>query len=240
MDSKKIKVHGLIKDLQVHLSVYPYIMIVMDIVVVYVPDAWGMLLSRKWASDLGGSIQMNWSYAMIPSPRGDVFVRLNREPERKYHIEDPKRPHNEIIKEQSDIGNYTIMSNFIMPPDDKIKDLNDRVWYMYFDGALSRHGKGVGIVLKSPLGHIFKFSYQLEFEATNNVAEYEALLLSLELEKYLRIKLLSIKGDSDLIIMQLKNFTSKNQRLRNYRNAVWDTLEQCYLGAGANLGVFFI
>ena len=48
---------------------------------------------------------MNWSYAMIPSPRGDGFVRLNRKPERKFHVEDPKRPHNEIIKEQSDIGN---------------------------------------------------------------------------------------------------------------------------------------
>ena len=78
MDSKKIEVHGLIKDLQVHLSVYPDIMIVMDIVVVDVPDAWGMLLSRKWASDLRGSIQMNWSYAIVPFPRGDGFVRLNR------------------------------------------------------------------------------------------------------------------------------------------------------------------
>ena len=59
MDSKRIEVHGLIKDLQVHLSVYFDIMISMDIVVIDVPDTWGMLLSRKWASDLGGSIQMN-------------------------------------------------------------------------------------------------------------------------------------------------------------------------------------
>ena len=40
MDSKKIEVHGLIKDVQVHLSVYPDIMITMDIVVVDVLDAW--------------------------------------------------------------------------------------------------------------------------------------------------------------------------------------------------------
>ena len=72
---------------------------------------------------------------------------------------------------------------------------------MYFDGASSRHGKGAGIVLKSPLSHIFKFSYRLEFKATKNVAEYEALLLGLELAKALRIKFLSIKGDSNLIII---------------------------------------
>lgn len=67
-------------------------------------------------------------------------------------------------------------------------------------GASSRHGKGAGIVLKSPLDHIFKFAYRLEFEATNNVAEYEAILLGLELTKSLKIKLLSIKRDSDLVI----------------------------------------
>lgn len=141
----------------------------------------------------------------------------------------PKTPHSEIIKEQSDIGNYAILSNSIVLPNDKVDqnigDLKDKVWYMYFDGASSRHGKGARIILKSPLGHIFKFVYRLEFEATNNVAKYEALLLSLELAKALRVKLLSIKGDSDLVIMQIKNkFTCKNQRLRNYRNVVWDTM----------------
>ena len=141
--------------------------------------------------------------------------------ERRFHVEVPKRPHNEIIKEQSDIGNYAILSNSIVLLDDMVDkmigDLKDKVWYMYFDGALSRHGKGAGFVLKYPLGHIFKFAYRLEFEATSNVVEYEALLLGLELEKALRVKLLSIKGDSDLVIMQIKNkFTCKNQSLRNY------------------------
>jgi hypothetical protein len=39
MDRKTIKVHGLIKGLQVHLAAFPYIMIEMDIVVIDVPDA---------------------------------------------------------------------------------------------------------------------------------------------------------------------------------------------------------
>lgn len=47
MNSKKSEVHGLIKDLLVHLSLYLDIMIIMDIVLVDVPDAWGMFLSRK-------------------------------------------------------------------------------------------------------------------------------------------------------------------------------------------------
>ena len=81
MDSKKIEVHGLIKDLQVHLVAFPDIQI-MDIVVIDVPDAWGMLLSRKWAVDLGSNLQMDLTYATIPTPEG-TMVRLNRELEKK-------------------------------------------------------------------------------------------------------------------------------------------------------------
>lgn len=52
------------------------------------------------------------------------------------------------------------------------------------------------------------------------------MLLGLELAKALRVKLLSIKGDSDFVIKQIKKkITCKNQRLRNYRNAAWDTME---------------
>ena len=67
----------------------------MDIVVVDVPDAWGMLISTKIAVDLGVNIQMDLTYATIPSLDG-TMVRLNRELERRYHIEDPKHPRNEL------------------------------------------------------------------------------------------------------------------------------------------------
>ena len=56
MDSKKIEFFGLIKGLQVHLEAFPDIHIEMDIAVIDVPDAWGMLLSRKTGADLGGNI----------------------------------------------------------------------------------------------------------------------------------------------------------------------------------------
>jgi hypothetical protein len=45
MDSREVKVCGLIKYIQVSLAVYPSISLVMDVVVIDVPDAWGMLLS---------------------------------------------------------------------------------------------------------------------------------------------------------------------------------------------------
>jgi hypothetical protein len=38
----------------------------MDVVVINVPNSMGMILSKKWVVDLGGSIYMDLSYAIIP------------------------------------------------------------------------------------------------------------------------------------------------------------------------------
>jgi hypothetical protein len=103
MDSKKIEVHGLIKGLLVHLVTFPDIQIEMDIVVIDVPDAWGMFLSRKTIVDLGINIQMDLTYATIPTPYGAMF-RLNRELEIKDHIEDPQKTINEFVYHELDMG----------------------------------------------------------------------------------------------------------------------------------------
>ena len=78
----------------------------------------------------------------------------------------------------------------------------------------------------SPSDKIYNFSFRLEFEASNIVAEYEALILGLEAAKEMGINMLNIKGDSDLFVLQIKNqYQYKNDRLRKYRNATWDTME---------------
>jgi hypothetical protein len=226
MDSREIETHGIILNLQVKLAAYPSITFPMDILVIDVPDAWGMLLSRKWVATMGGNIQMDLSYATIPSSENS-FVKLHREKERKFHVEDPKEPMNEFVYHMNDIGNYAICSNFLAPVKEKFKEEKvDEVWKMNFDGAHSRSGKGAGIVLTSPTKQSYNFAFRLEFDATNNVAEYEALLLGLEIAKDMGIKILNIKGDSDLVILQVKNkYACKSERLRKYRNAIWDTME---------------
>jgi hypothetical protein len=52
--------------------------VVMDIVVVDVPPKFKMLLSRSWIKRLGGTLQMEISYATIPMFR-DEQRRLYRE-----------------------------------------------------------------------------------------------------------------------------------------------------------------
>jgi hypothetical protein len=56
IDSKKVKVFGVCEDVEVFLIDFPHISLLMDIVVIDVLDAWGMLLSRSWSSSLGVSL----------------------------------------------------------------------------------------------------------------------------------------------------------------------------------------
>jgi hypothetical protein len=49
-ESKSIPTHGVVENVEVHLKEYPEKMVHIDIVVVDVPDVWGMLLSRKFVA----------------------------------------------------------------------------------------------------------------------------------------------------------------------------------------------
>ena len=52
-------------------------------------------------------------------------------------------------------------------------------WELYVDGATNQRGSGVGLVLMSPEKITIEKSLRLSFSATNNEAEYEALLMGM-------------------------------------------------------------
>jgi hypothetical protein len=52
-------------------------------------------------------------------------------------------------------------------------------WVMYFDRSYTLKGAGTGVVLIPPEGEILKYVIQIEFLATNNIAQYEGLVTSL-------------------------------------------------------------
>ena len=49
-------------------------------------------------------------------------------------------------------------------------------WTLFFDGSSCGNGSGIGVVLISPRGANFEFSFPIEASATNNQAEYRAIL----------------------------------------------------------------
>jgi len=69
------------------------------------------------------------------------------------------------------------------------------------------------------------FSYKLAFECSNNEVEYESLIAGLKILRKMNAKRISVYGDSELVIKQVKGeYQAKHPRMRAYRNAVLDIL----------------
>ena len=70
---------------------------------------------------------------------------------------------------------------------------------------MNKLGAGAGVWLHNvENNHVEGHAYRLNFKCTNNMAEYEALLLGLKHVKKLGDIRVSIIGDSELIIQQIK------------------------------------
>ncbi|GKV00924.1 hypothetical protein SLEP1_g13532 [Rubroshorea leprosula] len=87
-------------------------------------------------------------------------------------------------------------------------------WILYVDGASSNKGSGAGALLLGPEGYRSEHALKFNFDATNNMAEYEALLLSLQLATELKVEAIQIYSDSQLVVNQ-KFHLSKIPRAEN-------------------------
>ncbi len=90
-------------------------------------------------------------------------------------------------------------------------------WKLFFNGACSKEGSGARTIIISPEGITIPISHKLEFESTNNVAEYEALALGLKKARRMGIKNINIYGDSELIVQQVnKSYQTKHPHMRSF------------------------
>jgi ribonuclease HI len=76
-------------------------------------------------------------------------------------------------------------------------------WTLLFDGSSRKQGAGVGALLLTPDGEQFNYMVHLEFKATNNMTEYDAVIFGLITALSLGARQLLVKGDSQLIIKQV-------------------------------------
>jgi ribonuclease HI len=88
-------------------------------------------------------------------------------------------------------------------------------WVMYFDDSLKIEGAGAGVLLISPTGEQLKYVMQIFWKASNNEAEYEALLHGLRLAASMGIKRLLVYGDSAVVINQVNKSWDRNKENMN-------------------------
>ncbi|KAH0720374.1 hypothetical protein KY285_005176 [Solanum tuberosum] len=92
-------------------------------------------------------------------------------------------------------------------------------WKMYFDEASHREGAGAGVIFVTSREEILSYSFTLKQCCSNNVAEYQALILELEMAVDMKQLQLQVFGDSELVINQLLgSYEVKKPELRLYHD----------------------
>ena len=73
-------------------------------------------------------------------------------------------------------------------------------WKMYFDGTSNALGHGIGAILISLHEDYYPFTAKLNFDYSNNIAEYEVYVLGLFAAIEKGIRTLQVFEDSTLVI----------------------------------------
>nr|AAQ56355.1 putative reverse transcriptase [Oryza sativa Japonica Group] len=111
--------------------------------------------------------------------------------------------------------------------DDSIGLVEVVPWTLFFDGSVCTHGCGIGLVIISPRGASFEFAYTIKPYATNNQAEYEAVLKGLQLLKEVEADAVEIMGDSLLVVSQLVGeYECKNDTLMVYNEKCQELMKE--------------
>ncbi|KAL0402491.1 UNVERIFIED_CONTAM: hypothetical protein Slati_4279000 [Sesamum latifolium] len=99
-----------------------------------------------------------------------------------------------------------------------IKDASkDQTWLLHVDGSSTIQGSGAGIVITSPQGEDLEFAIKFWFKASNNEAEYEALVIGMRMAHEAAARHLLTYSDSQLIVKQVEGaYEVKEENMIQY------------------------
>jgi hypothetical protein len=102
----------------------------------------------------------------------------------------------------------------------------EKVWTIHCDGAWCHAGAGAAAIITSPTGIKHRYAAHLSFalesdRCTNNIAEYEAVILGLCKLRALGVTTCIVKTDSKVVVGQVeKEYSAKDPALMQYLMAV--------------------
>ncbi|XP_058202642.1 uncharacterized protein LOC131317077 [Rhododendron vialii] len=94
------------------------------------------------------------------------------------------------------------VSNEVGPGLDAM-EVSVKPWKLLFDGSKTQEVSGCGVIIISPEGLKIELSFQFNFQCTNNQAEYEAVVIGLEILRELGAGTIEVIGDLSLVINHL-------------------------------------
>ncbi|XP_059664260.1 uncharacterized protein LOC132310035 [Cornus florida] len=91
------------------------------------------------------------------------------------------------------------------------------VWDLFVDGSSNVQVSGAGLVLVSPEGESVQYALRFGFKATNNKAEYEALIVGLKVANALGVEQLNMYTDSELVAGQVQaEYEARDEKMKSY------------------------
>ncbi|XP_027158648.1 uncharacterized protein LOC113760293 [Coffea eugenioides] len=76
-------------------------------------------------------------------------------------------------------------------------------WILHVDGSSNSEGSGAGLLLENPQGEVCSYALKFAFAASNNEAEYEAVIADLQLARKIGTAHILVYSDSQLVVCQI-------------------------------------
>jgi hypothetical protein len=92
LDRTNVKVMGELRNVLITLSSNPKVHQFIDIIVVDIPEVYGMFLSRDWSEQLHGYFATDWSHLWLPENGKPNKIMVNRERYLKFTVKDLNDP----------------------------------------------------------------------------------------------------------------------------------------------------
>ncbi|XP_010695333.1 uncharacterized protein LOC104907993 [Beta vulgaris subsp. vulgaris] len=100
-------------------------------------------------------------------------------------------------------------------------------WTLMVDGSSTANGCGAGIIFQSLEGDKFEYAMKFQFQASNNEAEYEALLAGIKMCKAAGAMEIEAKTDSLLVVSQVNgDFECKEASMSKYINLIKEQIKK--------------
>jgi ribonuclease HI len=126
--------------------------------------------------------------------------------------------HRSLIQSQA-LADFFV--NWTLGAQDEERINDDEAWTVFCDGSWGTFGAGAAVVLVAPSKVRTCYAVKLDFSCTNNIAEYEALLLGLRKLKAMGIRRAILKTDSQVISGHVdKSSKARDPKLEKYLDAV--------------------
>ncbi|XP_019054240.1 PREDICTED: uncharacterized protein LOC109115059 [Nelumbo nucifera] len=101
-------------------------------------------------------------------------------------------------------------------------------WTLFVEGSSNAKGSGAGLILPTLNSNVLEYALQFGFCASNNKAEYKALLASLQLSKGLGKKCIRGFSDSQLVVNQVNREVRTAEQIqhphRTFRSCIAENL----------------